>query len=109
MPLIEATLSMIPTFARCIGEWNDPQQGRSALIAEVAVNPWFLQAILLSLNNAQSFSGRVPSILTLYSLTLLTEQVTGRSASPPDDQGTAPAVQSELHLGPISRSWCEKG
>ena len=50
MPLIEATLSMIPTFARCIGEWNDPQQGRSALIAEVAVNPWFLQAILLSLN-----------------------------------------------------------
>ena len=50
MPSIEATTSMIPTFACCIGESIAPQQGRSALIAEVAVIRWFLQAILLSLH-----------------------------------------------------------
>ncbi len=50
MPPIEATPSMIPTFPCCIGEWIAPQQGRSALIAEVAVIGWFLQATLLSLN-----------------------------------------------------------
>lgn len=50
MTPIEATPSMIPTLPWGIGEWIGPQQGRSALIAEVAVNPWFRKAILLSLH-----------------------------------------------------------